>query len=119
MTSRITPRLLNGSGPGVTWQCATDSEIANRKTDCDTRWKGGNFTTDSSDSVLHTNGLVGQVTWDVTADVEGGASAWLLEITKRGGSVSYYSREGAAGHADPSLEPRLVLEYCSGRGCII
>ena len=105
-------RRPNGSGPGVTWNCATDSEIANRKTDCDVKWKGGNFAPQATGSVLHTDGLVGQVAWDVTSDVESGVNAWLLQTTKHGGNVSYYSREGAATLADPALLPRLVLKYC-------
>jgi hypothetical protein len=32
-----------GSGPGVTWRCAVDADIANQATDCDPTWNGGTF----------------------------------------------------------------------------
>jgi hypothetical protein len=101
-----------GSGPGVTWNCAADAEIANQATDCDPRWDGGAFGPATADPVLHVNGLSGEVRWDVTADVQAGVSAWLIKKTdeRQAGRVSYFSREGAASTADPDLAPRLILE---------
>ena len=32
-----------GTGPGVTWNCAEDAEIANQQTNCDPEWDGGAF----------------------------------------------------------------------------
>ena len=59
--------------------------------------------------MLHTNGMSGEVSWNVTADVQGGASSWLIERSG-GGSARYYSREGAAAAGNPELAPRLVIE---------
>jgi hypothetical protein len=101
-----------GSGPGVTWNCATDAEIANQATDCNPRWNGGSFGPATAPSVLHVNGLTGEVSWDVTDDVLAGASAWLIKKTseRQPGRVSYHSKEGAAAAGDPDLAPRLILE---------
>ena len=61
-----------GSGPGVTWNCAIDAEIANQRTDCDPEWDGGDFGPATALSVPHVNGLSGEVNWDVTDDVMAG-----------------------------------------------
>jgi hypothetical protein len=97
-----------GSGPGVTWNCAQDTEIANQATDCDPRWNGGTFGPATAAPVLHVNGLSGEVRWDVTEDVQAGVSAWLLKKTAEGqpGQVTYHSKQGA----NPALAPRLLLE---------
>jgi hypothetical protein len=97
-----------GSGPGVTWNCAEDAEIANQQTDCDPEWDGGAFGPATAGPVLHFNGLTGEVSWDVTADVEAGASAWLIKKTseRQAGQVTYHSKEGG----DPTLAARLILE---------
>ncbi len=62
-----------GTGEGVTWRCATDTNISNRKKDCDTNWRGGSMSMAvvPTDSVLHKDNLdVGdEVQWDVTSDV--------------------------------------------------
>jgi hypothetical protein len=101
-----------GSGPGVTWHCAEDADIANQATDCDPRWDGGAFGPATAAPVLHVNGLSGEVRWDVTADVQAGVSAWLIKKTdeRQPGRVSYHSKEGAEAAGDPDLAPRLVLE---------
>jgi hypothetical protein len=100
-----------GNGPGVTWNCATDAEIANQATDCDPEWDGGDFGA-VADSVVHLNGLSDEVSWVVTLDVEAGASAWLLKKTNEGqpGRVSYHSKESAEAAGDPDLAPRLIFE---------
>ncbi|MDH5587087.1 MAG: hypothetical protein OEZ05_10700, partial [Nitrospirota bacterium] len=33
----------SGSGPGVTWSCAVDGNIANKGVDCDVNWLGGDL----------------------------------------------------------------------------
>jgi hypothetical protein len=100
-----------GSGPGVTWNCAIDVEIANQRTNCAARWRGGDFGPATAASALHFNGLTGEVSWDVSDDVLAGASAWLVKKTseRQPGRVSYFSREGADA-GDPDLAPRLILE---------
>ncbi len=101
-----------GSGPGVTWNCAEDAEIANQQTDCDPRWDGGDFGPATADPVLHVKGLSGAVSWDVTTDVQAGATAWLIKKTdeRQAGKVVYHSKDGADAAGDPDLAPRLILE---------
>ncbi len=101
-----------GNGPGVTWNCAVDDEISNQQPDCSLQWNGGNFGPATAPPVLHTNGLLGEVTWDVTDDVLAGVTTWLIKKTDEGpsGKALYYSIEGANDHGDPNLAPTLVLE---------
>jgi hypothetical protein len=96
---------------GVTWNCPVDANSGNSSPDCAVQWNGGSFEEEPSDTLLHTNGLVGWVSFDVTGDVQGfleGAAnyGWLVKKTEEGqnGRVDYTSRQGAAGQA-----PRLVL----------
>jgi hypothetical protein len=53
------------------------------------------------------------VVWDVTADVQAGASGWLIKKTSEvtSGQVMYYSKEAAQEAANPTLAPRLLLEW--------
>jgi cysteine-rich repeat protein len=107
-----------GSGPGVTFECSTDTNIANHATNCSgsEAWDGGDFVSTPSDSVTHTNATTGEVSFDVTSDVQGGVSDWLVKKAneKLTGGVRYYSREGAAKAGDPNLAPKLELEYGGG-----
>lgn len=105
--------VTRGTGPGVTWKCAVDAEIANQATDCAETWDGGTFGGAMAPPVIHSNGLSGTIEWDVTTDVLSGSRAWLVKKTIEGqnGQASYYSREGAAAEADLDLGPRLVLLY--------
>jgi Putative metal-binding motif len=103
-----------GTGSGVTWECASDADIANTRTDC-AMWDGGSFAAPPTDSVLFLRTTAGEVSFDVTADVQAGTSSWLVKRTDAQGSggVEIHSREGAAAAGDPDLAPRLVLEGCS------
>lgn len=105
-------QATRGTGAGVTFNCATDANVANSKSDCASEWNGGAIGAKSS-SVNHTNQTLGDVGFDVTADVIAGRSAWLVRKTNEGltGRVDYFSREGAAAGGDPGLAPRLELEY--------
>jgi hypothetical protein len=49
----------------------------------------------------------------VTADVQAGATGWLIKKTNEGlsGQVSYYSKEGAEEARNLALAPRLELEW--------
>src|SRR5262249_4838997 len=100
-----------GAGDGVTWACASDTNIANLRTDCSPSWKGGNFGA-VTDSVVHTNSTTGEVSFDVTVDVVAGDSAWLIKKAEENtpGRANYYSREGAAAAGKPEVAPKLVLE---------
>jgi hypothetical protein len=105
---------FRGSGAGVTWHCGNDTNILNQVANCSTLWSGGTYAAPTSPGVLHLNGLVGQVSWDVTADVLAGANfGWLIRKQNEGqnGQVRYYSREGAALAGNAGLAPRLVLVY--------
>jgi hypothetical protein len=103
-----------GSGSGVTWNCATDTNIANKSANCALRWGGGSFASTVTDSVTHTNGMTGTVEWDVTSDIQsatGASIGWILKKASESqtGRVEYYSKEGAAAAGDPDRGPRLVI----------
>ncbi len=103
---------FRGTGAGVTWSCASDTDISNQRSDCATRWQGGLFAAATAAGVLHTNEQSGEVRWEVTQDVLAGAPfGWFLKKRDEGqaGQVRYFAREGAA--ANPTLAARLVLVY--------
>lgn len=113
-------RRTRGAGPGVTWNCAVDSEIANAANNCDTSWNGGSAAAGpASASVLHTNGLTGVVEWDVTADVLQALSEhatsiqWLIrrDVDNGNGRAIYHSTDGAAALGKPDLAPTLTFEF--------
>ncbi len=107
---------FKGSGPGVTWMCATNADMEDPKADCDFDWKGGAvaIAPKTASGVAITNGMTGEVSWDVTQDVIDGADfGWLAkhEDNKSKGRIWFHSREGAASTGNPNLAPRLILEY--------
>ncbi|HZP40782.1 MAG TPA: hypothetical protein VFD84_04625 [Candidatus Binatia bacterium] len=105
------PEQARGTGPGVTWNCATDANIANLARDCRSAFFPGGFLAQPTASAAVTNGLGGTLAFDVTADVHAGASGWLLQKKTGSGQIAFYSKEGAAAANDPSLVPRLELEF--------
>jgi hypothetical protein len=105
---------FRGTGEGVTWNCAKDANISNMNDDCVSQWSGGTFAAATAAPVLHTNGMMGDVSWNVTADViAGAANGWVIKKQNEGqnGQVRYHSKEGAAVAGNPNLRPRLVLTY--------
>jgi parallel beta helix pectate lyase-like protein len=110
-----------GNGSGVTWSCATDSEIGNSAANCATQWNGGAAAAaaPASAATLHTNGQTGTVEWDVTADVvdalsKGAASIqWLIRraVESQAGRAAYHSAEGAAALGDADLAPTMTIEF--------
>ena len=46
------PEKTPGTGEGVTWNCAIDTNIANHRADCHPKWRGGTFEATSSDQVF-------------------------------------------------------------------
>jgi hypothetical protein len=110
-----------GSGAGVTWHCATDADIANRRADCATPWNGGAIG-EASASALVQNGSTGTLSFDVTADVRAGVSAWLVKLgdERRGGRVDFVSREGAAaaGTAARKSFPRSAATVAATWLCV-
>ena len=97
----------------VTWNCSEDTDPGNQAPDCATEWDGGSFEPTATASVLHTNGLRGRVSCDVTTDVAAFLAGtpnhgWLLKKTDEGaaGRVEYASREAA-----PADRPKLVVTF--------
>lgn len=117
-----TPKNPKGTGSGVTWNCSTDTNIANEKPDCTgiSRWKTGGkkYQGPLRGPALHTDGMLDgtKVSFDVTADVQAGLGPQdtkfmsFFILVKGAGSVAYYSREGAAQLAMPSYAPILLIE---------
>ncbi|MCP4662080.1 MAG: DNRLRE domain-containing protein, partial [bacterium] len=108
--------LVDWSELDATWNCPDDANLLNQNPNCDPQWNGGTFDPLARGSVLHENGLLGWIQYDVTRDVDvtlAGEEAfgWLLKKTAEGesGLVQYTSREGTPGQA-----PRLVLVYDDG-----
>ncbi len=100
--------------PGVTWNCATDANLQNSQSDCPQQWSGGTFAGATAAGVIHANTLSGPVNWDVTQDVQVGATlGWMLKKQRetKAGTVSYYTKEGATIQGNASLVPRLILEF--------
>ena len=109
-----------GTGPGVTWNCAVDTQIGNNAANCGTPWNGGSTVAGAASArAVHTNGLTGPVEWDVTADVlqalsENATSIqWLIrrEAENDNGSALYHSTDGAAALGNPDLAPTLTVEF--------
>jgi hypothetical protein len=109
-----------GSGEGVTWNCAVDTDISDMGSDCPgSLWNGGEsaIATATAPSANITNGMSGEVSWDVTQDVldaVGGAPffGWMVKKgSPQNGNVRFYSREGAAAAGNLDLGPRLILEF--------
>ncbi|MEW6127588.1 MAG: FG-GAP-like repeat-containing protein [Acidobacteriota bacterium] len=105
---------FRGTGEGATWKCAKDSNINNQNDDCVSPWNGGSFASATASSILHINNQMGDVSWNVLADMQAGADyGWLIKKQAEGqnGQVRYYSREGATLAGNANLAPRLVLIY--------
>jgi len=107
------PESTRGEGAGVTWNCAEDADVSNQAPDCQSQWDGGIYGPPTAPPVVHVNGLTGDVSWDVTIDVQAGATnSWIVRKTNEGqpGFVEYYSREGSmAAFGNLSAAPRLVI----------
>jgi hypothetical protein len=108
-----------GNGPGVTWNCAADTEISSTVAECPTAWNGGSSVArPASASALHRSGLTGAVQWDVTADVLEALSErvtsiqWLIRraVESQNGRAVYHSKDGAALLGNLELAPTLTFE---------
>ena len=42
---------IPGTGDGVTWKCAVDTDISDQNKDCATEWGGGNFDATPTDTI--------------------------------------------------------------------
>ena len=87
-----------GTGPGVTWNCAIDAEIADTNADCDPKWNGGAFNPVPTDQVLIVNDLTGTIQFDVTDDVNNGIREWIIKLDDENefGRLSFTSKEGGS-----------------------
>ena len=120
--------VYRGDGPGVTWNCVTDTNIANQARDCSGAffWDSGGQTVQgparsiaavSPNLKIANNMADGSEIWfDVTADVQAGLGpkdlhfmSWFVRKPSGAGFVSFYSREGAALIGNPAWAPQLVI----------
>ncbi len=113
------PEKTRGTGSGVTWNCAIDTDIENNAADCSPKWEGGKppaVEATATDQFLMTNHAMGDATWDVTADVQAGADSWLLKKTQgnSNGNARFYAKEHPDVVGNSHLAPRLLLIYGTG-----
>ncbi len=104
--------LENWTELGATYNCGVDTDTSNAAADCAVQWNGGNFAAGATATYLQTNGMLGNVSLDVTADVAAFLSStanfgWIIKkrIESQNGAIDYTSREGSA-----SQRPKLVLD---------
>lgn len=103
------------SETGATWNCPSDSNLANSAADCSPTWNMTNsaswpFQQTPAAVVTIQNGQSGWVEWDVTADV----AAFLAGTAQNQGWMVRKMNESAAGKADFSSReganpPQLVI----------
>ena len=111
----LEPEKDRGNGPGVTWNCATDSAIQNKKVGCDSKWTGGNFAKKITDDKTISNSMLNTwIEFDVTKDVNSFLSGnsnnfgWIIKKgnENNSGRIGFVSNEGPS-----SLRPELVLDF--------
>jgi hypothetical protein len=108
---RYTLDGFRGAGSGVTWNCPTDSNIANNDRNCSNMWSGGSFVSTVTVKKTITNGLVGWVEFDVTKDVKAflvGSNnfGWIIKKTQEDKSGHVFFASGEAASNRPVLELR-------------
>ena len=119
--SQFNELKTRGDGFGVTWKCATDTEINNQQTDCNPEWNGATFNLSPIDTITifkdnpptGTIKTVGWIEFDVTSDLQTFLSdaeqnyGWLVKKTEEGapGLVEFTS-----GESDTKM-PELVLVF--------
>lgn len=99
-----------GTGNGVTWNCAVDSNISNQAKNCSgtTEWNMSNsslwpFASAATATSTITNNQTGTVSFDVTADVQAFVNGstqnygWLLKKVDEGanGQIEFGTKESA------------------------
>ena len=110
-----------GDGLGVTWKCATDTEINNQQTNCSPQWNGATFNLTPTNTITifkdnpptGTVKTVGWIEFDVTSDLQTFLSntepnyGWIVKKTEEGapGIVEFTSDES------PANTPELVLVF--------
>jgi len=106
---------VKGTGQGVTWRCATDSNITNSVPDCNSQWSGSSFIAEPSDTIQITNNTKGVwLEFDVTDDVNYFLDSnttnnfgWTIKKTNEqtSGGIAFSSKESN------SYQPQLVLRF--------
>lgn len=134
-------QVVRGNGAGVTWNLPYDANTADNKKQPSKKksslpWDGGDrvMLNATAPGVPHSNGLSGQVSWDVTQDVLSGAHAWIVKVRDEyepmqsperreagfdpyRGAVDYYSKEGAdlaVGCVFPPMLQLVGFNNCGG-----
>ena len=75
----VTQQPTRGTGPGATYNCANDGDVANEAADCQQPWNGAAVASGPlTSSVLFNNPTTGQIAWDVTEDLRPGTTGFLL-----------------------------------------
>lgn len=104
----VRPEGKRGTGPGATYNCAADAEIADFAEDCLEAWPE-DFNRATGPMARVPQGVMGEVSFDVTNDVAEGMSTWQVRRLRGGYSEVMHSREGAEQLGDPSLAPTPIL----------
>jgi len=107
---------ISGTGMGVTWTCANDTDISNNKQNCRFAWNGGDYNASVISRYVHTNNMSGIVVYNITKDLKTlsvNAKSVGYTLFKTGtsnnGNVTYYSKEGAQSVGNMDYAPKLVL----------
>ena len=103
---------IRGTGSGVTWNCAIDTNINNNQVNCSTQWGGGSYGS-ITDSVLITSSMDNQfIEFDVTVDIQAFLdgtqnNGWIIRKTSeaQSGAIVITSDEGSPN------DPKLVLVF--------
>ena len=89
----------------TTWNCANDTNINNKQSDCNTRWNGGDFYLGPSDIVKITNKQYNVLEFDVTEDVR----HFLADDYKNYGWLIKKMRENKSGTVSFDVTLRLMF----------
>ena len=119
--SQFNALQTRGNGPGVTWKCATDTEINNQHTNCSPEWNGASFnlTPTATITIFKDNpptGTVKTMGWiefDVTSDLHAFINnsaqnyGWIVKKTneRNAGLVEFTSDEATTN------KPELVIFF--------
>lgn len=106
----------------MTWNCSTDTNIANQQPNCTgvDRWRTGGKKHQGPlrGPALHTDDMLDgtKVVFDVTPDVQAGLGPQdtkfmsFFILVQGAGSVAYYSHEGAIQLGNLAYSPILLIE---------
>lgn len=106
-----------GTGPGVTWKCATDSNVANLRPNCTSKWNGGSFNSTATDVINITNSTLGPIEFDVTSDVQSFVAGtfpnngWLVKKVRQDKSGGIWVTSRDASENRPELEVQIGYRF--------